>query len=804
MRYNLYFLKKFNNYHNRKLIRYADLDTYLDEVEDWENPENAKGEPTPVDFNPNDGITTQIVTNWGDRFEPDYLLVCKQTQSGYEIVSRWFVQEWLRTRGQQYQVSLRRDVIADNYNDILNASMFVQKGILDSDNPLIYTRENMEYNQIKKEEILLKDETQKNWIVGYIAPDMTESVEVTKNYELNDNVVALGDLPLTLNPTTLSGTFKNVYFGNVSIFAYGPENYVIDLGQGNTVRTGNTKFIGKLTYSNVPVFLSATYESVRDYVYRTFTRIPNENYNTERQLRYIEPLGIKWKEKLYDNADAIINDFYTYKRNLIPSTSYMDEDVFHKLALQRVVIYDAQESKYYRMDNLVKKNTKSTQVVPNTSNIMPTTFALVNKITTEMVNEVNAMGLGTTLGKTDNARFEIAYTEDEYSFSLTDVTSEVVQSSYKVNISATANKLDDAPYKMFFMQYSDVNMAIAQEIAIRLGSKIYDLQLVPYCPDVNLINSDSLTESFDYNKITRDNAEIDRIYYAKLSSGQGVIDVGIDIDDVKIQNETQFARIVSPNYNGAYEFIPAKNGGLQGVYYYFTYKPYSPYIQVQPIFGGLYGSNFGDARGLICNGDFSLPMTSDAFTNYEIQNKNYQNIFNAQIKTNDKNNNIGIVQQAVGLGLGAGSSIFGAVTGNPLALAGGVGGLVGGLTGLIGGQEKYQNTRQLQIDQFGYQLGNIKALPNTLNKVSAYNINNKYFPFIEIYDCTDVEKEALRNKIKYNGMTVMTIGKMSEFVGKDYNGLNYFQARLIINEDASMDYHMMSEIDAELQKGIYL
>lgn len=804
MRYNLYFLKKFNNYHNRKLIRYADLDTYLDEVEDWENPENAKGEPTAVDFNPNDGITTQIVTNWGDRFEPDYLLVCKQTQSGYEIVSRWFVQEWLRTRGQQYQVSLRRDVIADNYNEILNASMFIQKGILDSDNPLIYTRENMEYNQIKKEEILLKDETQKNWIVGYIAPDMTESVEVTKNYELNENVVALGDLPLTLNPTTLSGTFKNVYFGNVSIHAYGPENFVIDLGQGQTTRTGNTKLIGKLTYSAVPVFLNATYEFVRDFAYRTFTRLPNEDYNIERQLRYIDPLGIKWKEKLYDNADAIISDFYTYKRNLIPSTSYMDDDIFHKLALQRVVIYDAQESKYYKMDNLVKKNTTSTKVVPNTSNIMPTTFALVNQMTTDMVNEVNAMGLGTTLGKTDNPRFEIEYREEEYSFSLTDVTSEVVQSSYKVNISATANKLDDAPYKMFFMQYSDVNMAIAQEIAISLGSKIYDLQLVPYCPDVNLINSDSLTESFDYNKITRDNAEIDRIYYAKLSSGQGVIDVGIDIDDVKIQNETQFVRIVSPNYNGAYEFIPAKNGGLQGVYYYFTYKPYSPYIQVQPIFGGLYGSNFGDARGLICNGDFSLPMTSDAFTNYEIQNKNYQNIFNAQIKTNDKNNNIGIVQQAVGLGLGVGSSVFGAVTGNPLALAGGVGGLVGGLTGLIGGQEKYQNTRQLQIDQFGYQLGNIKALPNTLSKVSAYNINNKYFPFIEIYDCTDVEKEALRNKIKYNGMTVMTIGKMSEFVGKDYNGLNYFQARLIINEDASMDYHMMSEIDAELQKGIYL
>ena len=34
---------------------------------------------------------------------------------------------------------------------------------------------------------------------------------------------------------------------------------------------------------------------------------------------------------------------------------------------------------------------------------------------------------------------------------------------------------------------------------------------------------------------------------------------------------------------------------------------------------------------------------------------------------------------------------------------------------------------------------------------------------LEYYTCTEIEKQALRDKIKYNGMTVGTIGKIEDF-----------------------------------------
>ena len=35
---------------------------------------------------------------------------------------------------------------------------------------------------------------------------------------------------------------------------------------------------------------------------------------------------------------------------------------------------------------------------------------------------------------------------------------------------------------------------------------------------------------------------------------------------------------------------------------------------------------------LVPDGDFSLPMVTDAFVEYELNNKNYQQIFNRQIE----------------------------------------------------------------------------------------------------------------------------------------------------------------------------
>lgn len=109
--------------------------------------------------------------------------------------------------------------------------------------------------------------------------------------------------------------------------------------------------------------------------------------------------------------------------------------------------------------------------------------------------------------------------------------------------------------------------------------------------------------------------------------------------------------------------------------------------------------------------------------------------------------------------------------------------------------------RDLRIDQFGYQLGNIKAMPMSLTKVSAINKNNKIFPFIEMYTCTELEKEALREKIKYNGMTVMAVGKIRDFI---VNNQSYIKAQLIRLLEFQEDFHLLNAIANELNQGVFI
>ena len=54
----------------------------------------------------------------------------------------------------------------------------------------------------------------------------------------------------------------------------------------------------------------------------------------------------------------------------------------------------------------------------------------------------------------------------------------------------------------------------------------------------------------------------------------------------------------------------------------------------------------------------------------------------------------------------------------------------------------------LKKDLFNYNLQNIQALPQSVSKTAAFNINSKYVPFLEKYTCTEEEKNALRDKLR--------------------------------------------------------
>jgi hypothetical protein len=142
-------------------------------------------------------------------------------------------------------------------------------------------------------------------------------------------------------------------------------------------------------------------------------------------------------------------------------------------------------------------------------------------------------------------------------------------------------------------------------------------------------------------------------------------------------------------------------------------------------------------------------------------------------------------------------------------MAGGVWGAVAGVAAsTIGGaadvamnERMRQEALDYTKDQFGAQLGNIRALPYSLTKVSAYNANNKIFPFLEYYTCSDVEKQAFRNKLKYNGMTVGRIGRIVDF---QQTNPTYIKGKLIRCETIADDTHVLNAIAEELNKGVFI
>ena len=62
-----------------------------------------------------------------------------------------------------------------------------------------------------------------------------------------------------------------------------------------------------------------------------------------------------------------------------------------------------------------------------------------------------------------------------------------------------------------------------------------------------------------------------------------------------------------------------------------------------------------------------------------------------------------------------------------------------------------------------------------------------------------MEKQALTNKLLYNGMTIMRIGNIKDFLGQK----NYVSGQLIRLTGIDEDSHVVAEIAQEIKEGAY-
>lgn len=791
------FLLKYNNYYNRILKKEKELSDY------WEYGEFVARD---YNFNPNDGITTQIEIGAQQAYngDCDYCVV-----AGADIESRWFVIEQKRARLGQYILTLRRDLLADFFDEWYNKPAYVEKGYLQPNDPFIFTKENASFNQIKREENPLKDNTGCAWVVGYMSVPKANETAIEVPYGIS-----------SINPDFTVDSISDWDFAQ---YISSPlKNYVLSL-QHIYMKNEDDDYLD--FRFNKAQNTEITLEAEKDFELSGGYSFEEENRNIIENL-------------ILQRADqATIAEIVCADYGLVQA-----DDTY--LALKNL------KGQIIQVGNDYKRIEVSDTTVDERDRGVNANRSL-GLYLTNLISEVNVLAAANydinniVAGSRNQESFGISYTYREVKLSLVDAEA---PAAYKFSIGLNRRKLKDAPYCMFCMPYSDDYvvmkkidnrltsfktmkenaLTVASAITSAAGSFLYDIQLLPYCPISKLRDSGSSInlenyggeEGVDY--ITTNLLEQRQIIFWSSYSVQ-TFNIAYNYnaysaaDNIgfKVDAETKFCRLCSPNYNGAFEFSPYKNGGISYINVDIHYKPYQPYIHLNPNFSNLYGQDFDDARGLILGGDFSLTTLSNAWTNYEVQNKNYQAMFNRQIENMEFQNDLARKQEgwqvAAGVvsattsGILAGTVAGGPVVGGIMGAAGGAMSLAGGIADMRYNQMARQETLDYTKDQFALTLDNIKALPNSLTKISSLNNNNKIWPFIEVYTATEEEETALRNKIIYNGMTINRIDTFANLYQNKPSTieLGYFKGKLIRLPDKE-DYHLANELAAEINKGVFM
>ena len=940
---------KYNNYFNRRVkieTSYAD----------YVSASSANMVQTDANFNPGDQVIAhhvcgkyQNASNPTEQiFDFDYVVVYSD-DTYYNIVSRWFIIKADRIRGGQWNLTLKRDVIADYYDDVITAPAIIERARVDMDNPLIFNNENFSFNRIKMSETLLKDKTKIPWIVAYIPTDSDaiSNEALMLDPTANNDIVTVDDFPIT------AGDYLST-----------PVGYQLGIIWKNNPGTGG-------------------------YVYRTLIsgvgNVVSNNYyaQTNPALRLTEPqsgipfrlLSMLANDIGFATLNTRILAFLRKKNSQQLSSTNYDKII----ALNGKIIKNNDDNKYYRVKVTTGSTYKYEHVLDDDTDTLFTQLRTIiqnSGIFAAVHNTIDTRSI--TCGANT---YKINVTYEEVTMTVTDTFS----------MDANRAKCFNGMYDIIAIPCGEItikdqnsatfktNENTQKNLAVTLGAKlsgsIYDIQLLPFCPvqaliDGNnerlLINTGDEGVKFDYVKNSSDqrigimfyvqdnsftfdieesiNIETEEVrvgftspeirshkeYYittlmlssASLSDNEvdtyeniyqgneinnlrirkrsrltneelDVIDasgIGLNRTDntdteapydytmtvvkangttvititgeayesadyyytvevlpwnnkwpdvythysnnwdffrndfikfglfvaqetaisTKVDCECDIYRLVSPNYQGTFEFNVAKNGGVNYFNVDVTLKPFNPYIHINPNFKNMYGSDFNDARGLVCQGDFSYGQLTDRFQEYELNNKNYESMFNRQIESMDLEHKLqkteAIVGAIAGTGQGAVSGgAAGAIAGPAGIAAGAVLGTAasaaGGIADLAILGKRQAEQKDLAIDMHEFQLGNIRALPYTLTRCPAFTFNNKIFPFVERYRATDEEIKAFKEYLQLRSFNIGIVGTIEEYLQPSET---FIKAQIIRFKTLEHNNYVAEDIYNEMNKGVYI
>ena len=804
----------YNNYFNRIIKRetsYADYSPFL-----FNTTMN-------VNFNEGDGINAQyVLTSMQDQrlfndaaIKPDYSIYLDDY---YNIVSRWFIVESHKERGGQYVLSLKRDVVADNLPSLLEQPFYAERAHLDfnSSSPFVFNKEGMTFNQIKSGQSLLLDKTKnaKGCVVGYVdkfKEDVTVSVKVDENRSdltVNEFKQRLGNW---LDPSDWTKSNIDIY----AVASIPTDKFGIIVKCDNAART---------------IYRSSVW--IRED--NKFVMIPEEPATMGYWMNEPSMLQnyLDIKNRTIDTLKSLV-----YTNNDTTKGFVTDSQIALIVASDGLTIFDTTTN-----TNYICRIVQTTTDAPAYFRASDIGEGYFNKFDSEVQSSWKSGHGEVVFGAANTKSYEVAFYPGVTKYNIVVERATVsADATIKANHTPTTNSAydvfcipcdsnvtltDGTEQQTIYISPTDA-LQLACAVATGLGAHLYDIQLLPYCPLPDTELSEQHIIHLDPNGSTvfktTDGVIIGALLWSQSANRQFVIEMPITNDPTKddsisnykykkVSNECDMWRLSAPNASAYFDFSPSMNGGVTLYDVYMTCKPFSPYIRVCPQFGGLYGTTFNDYRGLILGGDYSLPIVSDAWVNYQINNKNYDNIFRYNVETLDLEQSIKRTQLKVGGisgvfgGAGAGGALGSIIAGVPGALAVGAIGTVASVAGGIADYRLEDKLMKRQRDSMltmqEYSLGNVKALPNTLAKVGAFHIDSVVVPFVEYYTCTKEERESFKQYLKWYGC------KLGQFVTlndlRDSTERRYVQGSFVRIENIQGDSHMVDAINDEFKGGVYI
>lgn len=342
-----------------------------------------------------------------------------------------------------------------------------------------------------------------------------------------------------------------------------------------------------------------------------------------------------------------------------------------------------------------------------------------------------------------------------------------------------------------------------------------DAQIYPYCPPLK--NVSTVLDGIPLFRINKTSYE----YSANINLRP--------YSDVKKEYILNNYAIISPEQSSKFKFSyydyftkieddKGINNATEQIKIKTALKPFSliSAAVIVPGENALVGMAYdSDLRGSMpsANG-FECSLANNAFETYKRQNSNYQQIFNVEQQQLIKEHEVEKVNNTASAIINtASSTAFGAIAGASLTQSafgtGAVGGTVGAAAfgGLTAAAMTMQNNanaelmayeEQIQQIKFDLQIGTIKNLPNSVNRISTFNelILKDFWYVIETYKSSAYEYNVVLNYINNYGYS---IGVFDFFINYQKDG--WFLKGEIIKSSYDTNLHIIAK--KELSGGIY-